>query len=262
MAVEAEQSWRLALANLGVTGATLSSEEKRSLDERGYLLLPRVLEPAMLEHMRAALEAGFAAEQGTGAPVGGTRHARGEHLPAELFNEIYTHPKLIAAAVHVLGRPFRLGTVSGRDPLPGYGAQALHADWSPRAPGDPYYHLNSLWLLDDFTRENGGTRVVPGTHLRTGKVPRAVSDPASHHPSEEQVVAPAGSALIFNAHLLHSGTRNQSRSSRRVLSCGFIARDAPYYGGQEGGAHPLAGANWLSPEIRSLLGVGTAEDVR
>jgi hypothetical protein len=255
MASSVDTTWNPDFTCLGVTGTTLSLEEKRSLDERGYLLLPRVLGPALLEQLRAAFEAAFADEHGTGAHAGGTRHARGERLHSELCSALYTHPKLIAAAVHVLGRPFRLVGMTGRDPLPGHGAQGLHADWGPREAGDPYYHLNSLWLLDDFTRENGGTRLVPGSHLRTGKVPRAVADPASHHPEEIGIVAPAGSALIFNAHLLHSGVSNRSQSSRRVLSCSFVAGDAPYYGGVEGTEHPLASAAWLAPEVRRLLGV-------
>lgn len=248
-------AWRAALAEIGVTGETLSAEEKRTLDERGYLLLPHAVDPVWLKRLRRAFEASFAAENGLGAHPRGTRHVGGEHLQGELFRGIFTHPKLLAAAAHVLRRPFRLTGIGGRDPLPDHGAQGLHADWGPRQAGDPYYHLNSLWLLDDFTVANGATRVVPGSHQRTGKVPRALSDPASRHPEEHIIVAPAGSALVFNAHLLHSGRRNDSQAVRRVLTCSFVAQDAPYYGTVAGTEHPLAHAEWLSPAIRVALGI-------
>jgi hypothetical protein len=251
-----DPSWRSALAGVGITGATLTTDEKRALDERGYLLLPRAIEPAPLEQMRVVFEAAFEAAHTSGAPVRGTRHISNAALLDELFAGIYTHPKLLAAAAHVLRRPFRLVGVGGRDPLPGHGAQALHADWGPREAGDPYFHVNSIWLLDDFTRENGATRLVPGTHFHVGKVPRSLSDPADRHADEVEIVAPAGSALIFNAHLLHSGTRNRSQGTRRTLTCSFVARDAPHYGSMEGAGHPLAEARWLEPDLRLLLGVG------
>lgn len=248
-------AWQEALAVIGVSDGTLSREEKRSLDERGYLLLPRAIDPAWLRQLQHAFEAGFQAEHGPGAHPRGTRHVAGLHLQGELFQGIYTHPKLLAAAVHVIRRPFRLSGIGGRDPLPGHGAQALHADWGPREAGEPYYHLNSLWLLDDFTEANGATRVVPGSQLRTGKLPRTLSDPASRHPEEQIIVAPAGSVLVFNAHLLHSGRRNDSQVTRRVLTCSFVAQDAPYYGAEAGSEHPLACAQWLSPSIRLALGI-------
>jgi len=250
-----DRNWSATLARVGVTESTLTGDEKRALDERGYLLLPRVIPLARLEQLRSTFEAEFAAQHGDGAHARGTRHVGGAALQGELFGGLYTHPTLLAAAFHVLRRPFRLVGIAGRDPLPGHGAQALHADWGPREPGDPYYHLNSIWLLDDFTQENGPTRLVPGTHLRYGKVPRALSDPASRHPDEVEIVAPAGSALIFNAHLLHSGTRNRSQGSRRTLTCGLIARDAPHYGELEGAEHLMANAVWLAPEMRQVLGL-------
>lgn len=48
---------------------------------------------------------------------------------------------------------------------PGAGLQKLHVDWHESAAAQDYKVCNSIWLLDGFSRENGATRVVPGTHL-------------------------------------------------------------------------------------------------
>ena len=52
-----------------------------------------------------------------------------------------------------------------------------------------------------------------------------MQQPESRHREERIIGARAGSALIFNRHLWHSGTRNEAGAPRRVLQCQFIARE-------------------------------------
>src|SRR5262249_1582533 len=94
-----------------------------------------------------------------------------------------------------------------------------------RGPGAPVGMVTTLWLLDDFTLDNGATRLVPGSHHMANPLPKRFLQPESRHPAEQQVIAWAGSVLLFNSHLLHSGTRNRSGARRRVLQGGFVPRD-------------------------------------
>lgn len=237
------------LAELGVTQRTLSEAEKAALDERGFVVLRGVLDRAALERMRASFEA-LAAQDARG----GTRDERGTRHVDDLpwrdaaFDLAFTHPRLLAAAWHVLRRPFRLLLLSGRDPLPGFGLQGLHADWIPRAPHEPFSVVTALWLLDGFTAQNGATRVVSGSHRVPGGVPKSLAVPAARHPEQELVRAEAGDALVFNGHLWHSGTRNGSTASRRVLQCQLVARDLP-----RPTAGPREAPARLSPAAASLL---------
>jgi hypothetical protein len=186
-----------------------------SLDDGGYVVFPDVVPPRALADMRDAFERAAA----RAAREGGTRHAEIAGEPA--FAVVHSEPRVLAAAEHVLGRPFTLRQLSGRDPLPGFGQQGLHADWRPRAAWEPYSVVTALWLLDDFTPDNGATRVVPGSHRMSGMVPRNYADPEAHHGGERVVIAPAGSVLVFNGHLWHSGTRNRTSGPRRVVQCIF-----------------------------------------
>jgi ectoine hydroxylase-related dioxygenase (phytanoyl-CoA dioxygenase family) len=52
-----------------------------------------------------------------------------------------------------------------------------------------------------------------------------MADPASHHPEEIVVTGKAGSVLIFNGHLWHSGTRNNNQHPRHALQYVFHARE-------------------------------------
>jgi len=244
-----------ALDQLGVTESSLSAEQKRALDEQGYLLLRSVIESRLLEKLRAAFEQ--AAGQDRQSKSTGSRKETGTRHPSDLLNRdpifaaVCEQPAVLAAIYHILGRAFRLSQLGGRDPLPGYGQQGLHADWMARTPKEPFYVVTAIWMLDDFTRDNGATRIVPGTHKQPGQPPKSMADPAGRHPNELIVTAPAGSVLVFNGHLWHSGTRNNSQRSRRALQSVFWAREnfPPY-------TQPLCDRpESLSPAVRYILGV-------
>jgi hypothetical protein len=232
------------LGRLGVNIAPLSSGEKQALDEQGYLILPKTIGPAWLEQLRKAFE------QTAGNQQSGTRHLKDLFNNGVVFEGIYTHPKVLAAVYHILRCPFRVGQLSGRDPLPGYGQQGLHADWLPRVPSEPFRIVTALWLLDDFTPDNGATRLVPGTHRLLTPPPKNMAAPTSRHPNQILVVAGAGSVLAFNGHLWHSGTRNETSRSRRVLQCQFVARNELRFNNI---THEAPES--LSPIARFILGV-------
>ena len=138
--------------------------------------------------------------------------------------------------------------------LPGQGHQGFHADWrSGVEPGD-YYVCNSMWLLDDFTVETGATRVVPGSH-RSGKHPKdAMEEPTQAHPEEIQLIAPAGTVVIFNSHLWHAGGLNQTNSPRRGMLAYFCRRDQPQLTDQRKFIRPET-YDRLSVAARFILGV-------
>ena len=215
------------LFELGVRDDLLSCAQRRAIDEQGYLVLSGVVEAATLcalrdEFERAAVEQASDAIS-AGQDARGTRQVMGLLGRWHVFQSVYAHPLPLAVAWHVLKRPFRCTDLHGRDPLPNYGQQGLHADWGPRVPPFSFHVVTALWLLDDFTHNNGGTRIVPGTHRWTRPVDKSLAKPSSRHPRQIQVQAPAGSVLVFNGHLWHSGMRNNSGSPRRTLQCSYVA---------------------------------------
>ncbi len=247
-----------ALRDLGVRPDTLAQAEKDSLDRMGYLPLPGLLSPATVQELRARVDELAALE---GADAGKEVHQEaGTDRLADLVNKdalftvCFTHPRVLAAVAHVLGGAFKLSSLNSRAALPGQGLQALHADWSgPTAPGD-YYVCNSIWLLDDFTAENGATRIVPGSHL-SGAVPRDdLADPLAPHPHEVLLLAPAGTVVVFNAHAWHGGTLNRSPRRRRAIHAYFCRRDQTQQLDQRAYIRPETLAR-LGPAARFILDV-------
>lgn len=184
----------------------------RDLDEHGYSVLVGVLSPAEVARLCLAFER-------SPTPASGTQHITiDEQTPeADAWAELRVHPRIGAIAEHLLGLGYIVRDLHGRNPLPGFGQQGLHADWPTRAPGEPPAVLTALWMLDDFTVENGATRVVPGSHRELRPLPRALAQPLARHPDERVITGAAGSVLVFNGHLWHAGRQNQSARSRRTV---------------------------------------------
>ena len=108
--------------------------------------------------------------------------------------------------------------------------------------------VNTVWLLDDFTEANGGTRIVPGSH-RSGLAgpPEGIEVKHLH-----QLVAPAGSVLVFNGQCWHGGGANRTGEKRHALF-GHYRKDALMF---QVDPHDGFSADWLeqlSPRQRQLL---------
>jgi ectoine hydroxylase-related dioxygenase (phytanoyl-CoA dioxygenase family) len=201
--------------------AALTAHELARFDELGYLVVPNALEPAHVVRLQRAFA--NAVEQ-----VEGTQHVRLDAETPELaaWQALEQQPSLTSVALHVLGGPWT-SNLHGRNPLPGFGEQGLHADSRPRVRGEAWSVVTALWMLDDFTSENGATRIVPGSHRLLGAVPKPLAQPGAHHPHELVVSGLAGSVLIINGHLWHSGRRNRSSRPRRAAQH-VLTRRAPH----------------------------------
>ena len=247
-----------ALADLGATEDLLTQQNKTELDEKGFTVLPGIMGPDWLDDLRARFEELCQAE---GASAGieveqeaGTRRLADLVNKGAAFDGVYSNPTVLAAIRRVIGSDFKLSSLNGRDALPGEGNQGLHTDWDRDYDGR-FHVCNSIWLLDDFTEENGCTRLVPGTHL--GPIPEnaELEDPEAPHPDEEHLVASAGSVAVFNSHVWHGGTRNRTTGTkRRALHCYFSARELEQQLDQR---HHLRLETWkrISPAARYILDV-------
>lgn len=220
-----------ALVALGVTDSSLSADQRSFLDEFGYLLLSDHMGAELLAAFRTCTDELLEAEgltAGHETPQGDGVAALADLLnKGEIFARCYSDPAVLAAARLVLGAEFRVNSLNYRASLPGKGHQGLHADWAaPVAPGE-FHIMNSMWCLDDFTADNGATRAVPGSH-RSGKVPsEEMADTLDAHPRQIHLTAPAGSVVIFNAHLWHGGTLNSTSARRRGMTMSFVLRNEP-----------------------------------
>ena len=144
---------------------------------------------------------------------------------------------------------YQVGSLTAIEILPGEAAQALHRDDSlyPIENAGMELQIGVMWALNDFTAENGGTRVVLGSHrfLRSWHLP-GVSD-------WESAVMPKGSALFYLGSTWHGGGANQSNAPRAGLintySLGWLRQESNQYL-----ETPPEVAARFGPRLRALLG--------
>lgn len=236
---------------------TLSAIEMQRLDEDGYLLLEEFVDAGLLAQLRTAVEELFRAE---GESAGrefkqepGCLRLANLVNKGDVFRTVILFSRLLDYVRRVLGPSIKLSSLHARRVPPhGLRGQPLHADMSAVADERGPWVCNTLWMLDDFTADNGALRIVPGSH-RLGRLPAdSLADPLADHPDQVLVTGPAGSVVVLNAHAWHAGTANRSDRPRTALHAFYCRRDKPQQQYQKRLLSPQVQAS-LSPALRDLL---------
>jgi ectoine hydroxylase-related dioxygenase (phytanoyl-CoA dioxygenase family) len=241
----------------------LAQSEKKQLDELGYLVLPGFVPPPMLAELRERVEALWEQE---GSEAGSEfRHEPGARRLANLvdkgaiFAEVVSMPKILECVEHVIGPSYKLSSLNARSTNPNSEeSQPWHADSAAIADERGYWVCNSIWMLDDFTAENGATRMIPRSHTW-----RRLPEPGdtSSRPDEELVTGTAGTVVIMNTHMWHGGTANRTGRCRRALHGFYTRGDKPQQQYQKALLRPETVAA-LTPLQRRVLAIDDAENDR
>jgi ectoine hydroxylase-related dioxygenase (phytanoyl-CoA dioxygenase family) len=241
----------------------LAQSEKKQLDELGYLVLPGFVPPPMLAELRDRVEALWEQE---GSEAGSEfRHEPGARRLANLvdkgaiFAEVVSMPKILECIEHVIGPSYKLSSLNARSTNPNSEeSQPWHADSAAIADERGYWVCNSIWMLDDFTTENGATRMIPRSHTwhRLPEPGNTIS-----RPDEELVTGTAGTVVIMNTHMWHGGTANRTGRCRRALHGFYTRGDKPQQQYQKALLRPETVAA-LTPLQRRVLSIDDAENDR
>lgn len=137
----------------------------------------------------------------------------------EAFWQVPTQPEVLAIVEALMDQEVLLSSLSSITTAPGQESQPLHEDTQQIPLPRPHVPIgvNVFWALTDFTERNGATRIIPGSHKEPAPPPYGASYPTK--PAE----MPAGSIMLFDSQLWHSGGANRSQDRRFALSCYYCA---------------------------------------
>jgi len=180
------------------------SHANEALERDGYAVVPDALDDEWVERLRLTFDR--APKQS-----GGTQHIEISDETPEVLARLGT-----SSGAEGGGRSFAVAALlpwrlHGRNPLPGFGQQGLHSD-GLRGPGNECILITALWMLDDFTQENGATRVVPGSHRIARPLAKDFAQPLARHRNDSN-----GPAVPFK----WSFAAGRQRTRRR--HCSHIA---------------------------------------
>lgn len=161
----------------------------------------------------------------------------------KILRDLITHPVALELVEDCLGHNFLLSSFTANIAKKGAAIDGLHRDawWGPMPYRDgstyvkvgdrkrntaepdgapkginiPPAACNMIWMLTDFTEENGATRIVPGSHL----LPDNADSSVPHKVPSIPAIGKAGSAMFFDARLWHSTGQNVTDEPRIGLLC-------------------------------------------
>ncbi len=224
------------------------------ISERGYCFVPSVISPEKADEARVALERLLAEEATDEIRAAKTQRVGGIAYKHRIFAELLAHPLIVSIWQSYLADDDVIcSTWSANTAYPDYDQYGWHPDY-------PYWWINqpwplekvcgqTIWLLDDFTEENGGTGFMPGSHLNGHPPPKEWNEV---WPAGAQILTGLrGGALVFHGALWHSARPNRSDKNRSAL-LGMYTR--PFFLTQEDMLAQLAKVENPSEILRQLMG--------
>jgi ectoine hydroxylase-related dioxygenase (phytanoyl-CoA dioxygenase family) len=221
------------------------------LETDGFAVIPGPIADVELGSLSAAYDNAF--ERSAAEVKHGSTHSN-SRLPDfvnrdAIFDRIYVHAPLLAAAARVIRAPFKLSAFHARTLHAHASEQKLHQDFAPLGDGFPM--LGFIFMVDDFNAANGATRFVKRSQF--------MQDLAPLH--DESCIVPAcgpvGSMILFNGSVWHGFGANTTVKPRRSLQGALIRWDQPSAVDHARTIHPNVIAR-LSNAARDLLCLDSA----
>jgi ectoine hydroxylase-related dioxygenase (phytanoyl-CoA dioxygenase family) len=240
------------------------AEAKRHMIEYGVARVSNVLSAEevltartrLFEQAEAERELGCAEHDSGADPraanAGPNQRVRNLINKGEIFRRIAVKPKALELVRVVLGKHAMLSSFSANIACKHGVLQNMHTDQFYVGPLPVVMASAVIWMLDDFSDENGATLVVPCSHRW-----KSISDvdplaAASAVPA----TGPAGSILMLDGRTLHATGENRTDRPRPGLITYFAK---PFIRQEENFALSLAPEvmQQCSTELLELLGFQT-----
>lgn len=163
-----------------------------------------------------------------------------------------SHGDVVAVARGFLGPGCRVVEACSKPTWPGAPAQRLHVDSAgefAQVPDVPWM-INTMWMLTDFTDENGATGVVPMSHRSRTKAPPA--DLLSDSPLIKPITGRPGTVMMWHGGLFHQARANRTDRVRVGLNIAYYPRW--FNNWIEGGHQPVWPETYrrMPPEMKRL----------
>jgi hypothetical protein len=220
--------------------------EEYFFDLRGYLVIPRAIDPDHLHALNAWIDAlpplgpdqwlGNIYTHNYGGPDG--MNLQDIIEAGEIFERLIDHPAWIGRARHYIGPshpPYLYEAFLNIRGPGGYigihsgGHNVDHHQRSGRSHGQWVCSMLTLMLpLTDVGPGDGATTLIPGSHKADLPHPKQdrrgwpSAPPADDYEGAVPIYLQAGDALLFNDALAHGSSRRDNPGERRMLVIRYV----------------------------------------
>lgn len=197
----------------------------KHLKEDGYCIIDHAISDDVVDAINEEIHPYLYKTDGADNNALGKKTRRCGAMPARSLSshQVIMHPTVVGATKTLLGEnatTVQLNLTQLIAVGPGEKAQFLHRDeycWDffDHFPPEIHLEVSTIWAMDDFTEENGATRVIPNSH--TNKLlPHEF-----YHASTYAAEMKKGSVLIYTGKTIHGAGANQSDKVRRALNIDY-----------------------------------------
>jgi ectoine hydroxylase-related dioxygenase (phytanoyl-CoA dioxygenase family) len=191
------------------------------LKECGYTIIKDAIKPILLDSLESAIDISFDEHRYIQTKNGNEIKTDGVALHALLSSRVFID--LISELIKIglidqlkkeyFGANCILNSLSALSNIPGTPnfSSIVHRDLRFYSETVPVM-LNLLIMVDEFTVDNGGTYLLPFSHLKKEK------------PTDEiffknaiQAIGSRGSILIFDSNVWHASAPNKTQNQRRAI---------------------------------------------
>lgn len=227
--------------NLKINSSFLSNYQKNFLKNRGYLIIKsNKFLKKNISKFRKEIDKLIKHEGDKGGWEGKKKYYKKGKLfePGTnrlgnlieknlLFSKLLLIPEILASAKEVIKDEIKVCGLNYREPILNQGDQKIHMDWKPRkSKKEKFAGIVAMIFLDDSTKKNGATRLIPGSHKKLGW-PRKYINIFKKNKNEIVPKIKAGDFIILNLNLWHAGSANLSGKRRRMIMLNIKNRNYP-----------------------------------
>ena len=205
-------------------GSFTLAQRIRHFEVEGYVVLPDMLDAEHIARLKAELaDAPMAPKPYSEYQTTATRQPQ---WISRAVAELIGHPPMIEFFTELMGPDIVFTRGFFQRTNPGSPGISMHTDGQPHGSDLFGYEgscprlLRVLYYLDELTPDRAPFRLLPRSHLSF----HADASPYvryKSHPEEITLVAPAGSAVVVPAMLLHGSHPNRDTQSRALVQLGY-----------------------------------------
>jgi ectoine hydroxylase-related dioxygenase (phytanoyl-CoA dioxygenase family) len=236
-------------------------QAKRDLDRFGYGLIKNCLSAGQASEIRERMREQAKAERELYTTVPEPQRLRFLPNKGLVFSDLILQPQVTEVIRHGFrGLEFCLSSMAGTLTPQDLPAQMIHYDQITLPSYVPQAWVNNaIYMISEFTAENGATRVVPGSHV-WGRGPEVKRTPRGGNLGYDgetvAIEGEPGTAFVFDGRLWHGA--GPARVAGRIAIVAFYMIPTLRQGeNYPASLHPAV-YDRLSDAQRTMLGFGRA----
>ena len=234
---------------------TVASLVEEIINGKGYVVIPDLLSTAQAELARSTVLklAEEERERGQILTEGQRERVYGLVYKGEIFELMVQHPTAIEIVEAIVGTDMILGGFSAHILHPGATNMGIHVDYpywamQPPFPTYPALEVQAIWMVEDFTTENGAPVFAPGSQ-KLGNLPNF----EHFSKTAEKITGKAGSLVLSHGLCWHDTSVNSTQKPRVSILGNYAPKfvrplEDPLHGLQQ------EVVDRATPKLKQLLG--------